>query len=108
MLTLGERTEDDILKFWAKEPRSIWRRESNNRTKSNAGPMLRPSPCSEPIQDDYDYDYDYVDNQKQKIQDVQQMYKMCTKCFDTLPFKMFYNCLRNYDRKASWCKTMYN
>ena len=29
---------------------------------------------------------------------------MCTKCFDTLPFKMFYNCLRNYDGKASWCK----
>ena len=34
----------------------------------------------------------------------EQMCKMCTKCFDTLPFKMFYNCLRNYDRKASWCK----
>ena len=34
----------------------------------------------------------------------EQMYKMCTKCFNTLPFKMFYNCLRNYDRKASWCE----
>ena len=29
----------------------------------------------------------------------EQVYKMCTKCFDTLPFKMFYNCLRNYDEK---------
>ena len=28
--------EDDIRKFWAKEPRSIWRRESNNRTKWRA------------------------------------------------------------------------
>ena len=34
----------------------------------------------------------------------EQMYKMCTKCFDILPFKMFYNCLRNYDGKTSWCK----
>ena len=28
--------EDDIRKFWAKEPRSIWRSESNNRTKWRA------------------------------------------------------------------------
>ena len=28
--------EDDIRKFCAKEPRSIWRRESNNRTKWRA------------------------------------------------------------------------
>ena len=34
----------------------------------------------------------------------EQMYKMCTKCFDDKPFKMFYNCLRNYDGKTSWCK----
>ena len=31
----------------------------------------------------------------------------CTS-FDTLPFKMLYNCLRNYDRKASWCKQCQN
>ena len=34
----------------------------------------------------------------------EQMYKMCTKCFDTLPFKMFYNYRRNYDGKTGWCK----
>ena len=50
-----------------------------------------------------------VEDQKQKneiskMNVEEQMNKMCTKCFDTLPFKMFYNCLRNYDRKASWCK----
>ena len=33
----------------------------------------------------------------------EQMYKMCAKCFDTLSFKMFHNCLRNYDEKTSWC-----
>ena len=36
----------------------------------------------------------------------EQMYKMCTKCFDTLPFKMFYNCLRNYTWKSELVQTM--
>ena len=34
-----------------------------------------------------------------KMNVEEQMYKMCTKCFDTLPFKMFQSCLRNYDGK---------
>ena len=32
------------------------------------------------------------------------MFKMCTKCFYNLPYKMFYNCVRNWDGKQSWCK----
>ena len=38
----------------------------------------------------------------------EQMYKMCTKCFDTLPFTMFHNYLRNYGGKTSWCKQCQN
>ena len=34
----------------------------------------------------------------------EQMYKTCTKCFDDKPYKMFYNCTRNIERKSSWCK----
>ena len=36
----------------------------------------------------------------------EQMYKTCTKCFDDKPYKMFYNCTRNIERKSSWCKEM--
>ena len=43
-----------------------------------------------------------------KMNVEEQMYKMCTKCFDTFPFKMFHNCLRNYDGKTSWCKQCKN
>ena len=31
--------------------------EEKATTEPNGGPMLRPSPCSGPIQADYDYDY---------------------------------------------------
>ena len=34
-----------------------------------------------------------------KMNVEEQMYKMCTKCFDTHPFKMFHNYLKNYSQK---------
>ena len=60
---LGERTKADPecngrMAFANSGPKNIaLSGEEKATTEPNGGPMLRPSPCSGPIQADYDYDY---------------------------------------------------
>ena len=62
---LGERTKADPeyngrMTFANSGPKNLaLSGEEKATTEPNGGPMLRPSPCSGPIQADYDYDYDY-------------------------------------------------
>ena len=61
---LGERTKADQeyngrMTFANSGPKNLaLSGEEKATTEPNGGPMLRPSPCSGPIQADYDYDYD--------------------------------------------------
>ena len=61
---LGERTKADPeynerMTFANSGPKNLaLSGEEKATTEPNGGPMLRPSPCSGPIQADYDYDYD--------------------------------------------------
>ena len=60
---LGERTKADPeyngrMTFANSGPKNLaLSGEEKATTEPNGGPMLRPSPCSGPIQADYDYDY---------------------------------------------------
>ena len=62
---MGERTKADPeyngrMTFANSGPKNLaLSGEEKATTEPNGGPMLRPSPCSGPIQADYDYDYWY-------------------------------------------------
>ena len=59
---LGERTKAELgynerMTFANSGPKNLaLSGEEKATTEPNGGPMLRPSPCSGPIQADYDYD----------------------------------------------------
>ena len=60
---MGERTKADTeyngrMTFANSGPKNLaLSGEEKATTEPNGVPMLRPSPCSGPIQADYDYDY---------------------------------------------------